>query len=746
MICKNPTRIGGGKMFRSRLFATFLLLSSLVACGGGGSSGGGAASGSGSGGGAQNLGWVTIDEPVSQDTMTTDRELIEIAGSAFVNNTLPDKCRGLNCDASYPTSNCTVCTSGTSVSWTNSATGDRGTAGQALKFGECPVSFLFGCEVVTGWASQVCLVAGKNEIAVEAKGSRGSASDLITVTLDHVPLSIAPGVPAGLSVTPAPNQVTVSWSPNPAAENVITYDVYMAETNWTQWSNSLPGARHVGDVRCCSHVQTNLTNLVTYWFAVSATNCSGEGALTEEISVTPELKPTSIEIDPGTDVLAVGNSRDYIATVRDALDRAIPGLVVDWSSSDSTVAEVESSGLFTDSSGRTSATVTVKAAGAVVISAEITGAGVAGSISITGEEPLSGVMDIAAGEEHTCALMDVGRLKCWGDNEWGQLGDGSTHDQPRPADVAGIMDVAIVTGGSWHTCALKLNGQVMCWGFDNHGQLGAGDAVTLFSKEPVVVAGLTSRVVSIASARHHNCAVTAAGAVKCWGINGNGQLGDGSTDSSDTPVDVVGLNSGQVTVAAGDIHSCALSAAGVVHCWGGNSHGQLGDGTNTQSLTPVRVAQLNDDYISVVAGSSHTCAMTAARGARCWGGNFSGQLGNGGTTSDNALPGEVSQLADLLTLVAGGLHSCAINNIAKAYCWGSNRMGQLGDGSTSSRNLPIKLKTMGREVLAVAAGAEHTCALTDDGQVMCSGGNSSGQIGDGTQFNRRLTMVGVVAE
>ena len=232
-----------------------------------------------------------------------------------------------------------------------------------------------------------------------------------------------------------------------------------------------------------------------------------------------------------------------------------------------------------------------------------------------------------------------GGVKCWGYNGSGQLGDGTTTTRTTPVDVSGLTSgVAAVSAGYAHTCAVTTAGGVKCWGLNIWGQLG--DGTNTSRTTPVDVSGLTSGVASIAAGSYHTCAVTTAGGgVKCWGYNSHGQLGDGTITYRTTPVDVSGLTSGVASIAAGSDHTCAVTAAGGgVKCWGYNSHGQLGDGTITSRTTPVDVSGLTSGVASIAAGSYHTCAVTTAGGMKCWGWNGYGQLGDG-TTTDLWTPG-----------------------------------------------------------------------------------------------------------
>jgi len=253
--------------------------------------------------------------------------------------------------------------------------------------------------------------------------------------------------------------------------------------------------------------------------------------------------------------------------------------------------------------------------------------------------PLSGVAAIAAGGYHTCALITGGGVKCWGRNDYGQLGDGSIEERHTPVTVsvsAGggpLGGVTIITAGGYHTCAVA-NGAAKCWGDNESGQLGVGAATTEPISAPVQVSGLTSGVAAISAGEYHTCALLNDTTVKCWGYNNRGQLGDGTRTERWTPVVVTDTTShsplsGVLAITGGYGHTCALVTGGGIKCWGDNSNGQLGDGTTIERWTPVDVSGLNSGVAAVTAGGWHTCALMTVGGAKCWGWKEEGELGNG---------------------------------------------------------------------------------------------------------------------
>jgi alpha-tubulin suppressor-like RCC1 family protein len=342
-----------------------------------------------------------------------------------------------------------------------------------------------------------------------------------------------------------------------------------------------------------------------------------------------------------------------------------------------------------------------------------------------------GVVAIATGMFHTCALTTSGGVQCWGDNQYGQLGDGTSTERHTPVIVSGLTSgVSAIATRAFHTCALMAAGGVKCWGWNEDGQLG--DGTTINRATPMDVSGLSNGVSAITTGWAHTCALTTAGGVKCWGSNWIGQLGDGTTTNSPTPVEVSGLTGGVSSIAAGYGHTCALMTSGDVQCWGDNGYGQLGDGTTTERHTPVNVSDLTGGVRAIAAGGDHTCALTSSGGLKCWGHNLHGRLGDG-TTIERHTPVDVSRLTNGLSAVAAGWnHTCALTTTGSVKCWGYNEYGQLGDGTTTERHTPVDVSGLSSGVSAIAAGVGHTCALTTSGGVRCWGFNGYGQLGDGT--------------
>jgi alpha-tubulin suppressor-like RCC1 family protein/pimeloyl-ACP methyl ester carboxylesterase len=366
--------------------------------------------------------------------------------------------------------------------------------------------------------------------------------------------------------------------------------------------------------------------------------------------------------------------------------------------------------------------------------------------------PLSNIVALATGDSHSCALSGSGGVKCWGAGYGGQLGNGEADHSLVPVDVIGLTNgvTAIAAGGS-HTCALTVSGGVKCWGNNSSGELG--DGTTTDRDTPVDVVGLNSGVAAITAGYSHTCALTDAGAVKCWGFNGGGGVGDGRVCGYYclSPVDVTGLRDRATAITAGDRHTCALMSGGDVTCWGPNENGQLGNGVDDGpewcpppcSTVPISVHGLPPGVTSLTAGGDHTCALTASDQVWCWGANVGGELGDG-TTEQRNTPVNVTALDEGVTQIAAGSQfTCAIIAGNGVRCWGSNNLGQLGNGEDVGTEVcglinqpcsthPVKVVSLDASVTNIAAGGGHACAVGTVGTVKCWGWNYSGQLGIGS--------------
>lgn len=356
-------------------------------------------------------------------------------------------------------------------------------------------------------------------------------------------------------------------------------------------------------------------------------------------------------------------------------------------------------------------------------------------------------VELALGFNHTCARKLDGRVRCWGENGAGQLGDGVPFEAGArspalvPQLVVGIDDAVQLAAGVGHACAVRRSGAVACWGLNSFGQLG--DGTTTRSSSPVAVKNLTDAI-AVACGTSFSCALRRGGEVSCWGANYSGQLGDGTKSDRPEPAPVASL-SGAIGVAAAEHHACAVLSGGAVTCWGQNDDGQLGNGTVVESLTPAPVPSLSD-VAQVVSAARFSCARQRSGQVSCWGANDVGQLGTGvANAAPNPSPA-LTRVSDAVAVWVGYEHGCAVRRSGQVACWGAADRGQVGSGTAvADASIPEPTTVVGLSgALGISTGGDHSCATTRTGAVFCWGANTLGQLGDGTK-NSSPSAVPVVS-
>jgi alpha-tubulin suppressor-like RCC1 family protein len=342
---------------------------------------------------------------------------------------------------------------------------------------------------------------------------------------------------------------------------------------------------------------------------------------------------------------------------------------------------------------------------------------------------------VSVGGEGVCALLSTSGIDCWGSNEDGQLGNGTVneHANPIPTPVSDIIDATEVASGTIEACAVLSDGDVDCWGSNQVGQLGNG--TTENSSTPVPVSGITSAI-AVTVGGEYACALLSDGAIDCWGENYSGMLGDGTRENSLTPVPVSGITDA-VAVSAGQDHTCALLSSGAIDCWGYGGYGELGSGKVELSTTPVRVSEITN-ATGVSVGIAYTCATLSSGDVDCWGGNFFGTLGNG-TTENSSIPVRVSGITAAVGVTAGSSHACAVLSDGSVECWGASEEGALGNGTTNNSSTPVKMSSID-SATAVNAGNYATCVLLSDDGIDCTGYNGDGRLGDGLTENSLIPV------
>ncbi len=387
---------------------------------------------------------------------------------------------------------------------------------------------------------------------------------------------------------------------------------------------------------------------------------------------------------------------------------------------------------------------------------------------------VNGLKKIVGGESHTCVLTGDSKVRCWGLGESGQLGHNSQADigDDEAPGVAGDVplleseSVIQIAAGDDHTCALLDFGFIRCWGKNNAGQLGYNRTDNLGDGEPVTSFGYVSvggTVTKIAAGGDHTCAVLDGGFVRCWGDNQFGQLGhDGTEDIGDDEAVFkegnIDLGDGVVVrdVAAGLDHTCAILSDDSLRCWGRNSNGQLGYGDNqnrgdNEPLVGLPAVNLPGPVRKVALGHGHTCALLKNGEMHCWGRGLFGELGNGFRSSSNPNYGDTSAEvigtqatlvdvgAEVTDIAANGAHTCALLSDSQLKCWGEGDNGRLGYGNTNSLGTPLDIGVDldGVSAYQITTGRSHTCALRSNGTARCWGINSHGELGLGNEVERR---------
>jgi alpha-tubulin suppressor-like RCC1 family protein len=359
-------------------------------------------------------------------------------------------------------------------------------------------------------------------------------------------------------------------------------------------------------------------------------------------------------------------------------------------------------------------------------------------VDVVGYPAGSNVTSVVAGNRYNCAIKS-GALQCWGTNGTGQLGNGTLTQSLVPVPVTGLNSG--VEGGSAydHSCFI-VNGGAQCWGLNAFGQIG--NETLNNALLPVTPVGLVSGVTGLSTNMFHTCAAVNGGA-KCWGQGSNGQIGDGQKVIRTVPTQVSHLpaGSGVIGVATTLYSSCALLSDGSVQCWGYNGHGQLGNGTNLNSIEPVNVIELSRPAIAITGGNYHVCALLDIGAVQCWGSAGYGSLGNN-TVSNSNVPVDVVGLSSNVTSLTTNVNAnCATQN-GGVKCWGGDAGGLFGAFSFTSTIVPVTMPGFepGSGATSVSIGANNGCAVVNGG-VKCWGLNTTGSSGDGTLYPNPATQI-----
>ena len=385
-------------------------------------------------------------------------------------------------------------------------------------------------------------------------------------------------------------------------------------------------------------------------------------------------------------------------------------------------------------------TATVSGATYTVSASDAAGnSGASPAITTVPQVSLASV-SVVMGPSSSCGIAMDGNAWCWGANAAGGLGNGTTSDRGLPGKVSGNYPMTSLSAGAAHTCGVAA-GAVLCWGSNDFGQLGNGSAAANLVPTPI---NSSTAFTTVSAGAAHTCAVATAGDVYCWGSGAGGRLGNGGAGTiSLTPVKVAGGLS-FAAVSAGVDHSCGITTAADAYCWGSNALGKLGDGSVVQASTPRLVAG-GLKFTAISVGEQHSCGI-AGGSVYCWGDHSRGQLGTGSPQSARNTPTAVASAVTFVAISAGGFHTCAIASDAKAYCWGDNSNGELGDGNIpfpTYRNVPSAVAG-GLTFKSIAVGGGqiggdfyyyysspggHSCGVTTGGVTYCWGSNLLGELG-----------------
>ena len=398
--------------------------------------------------------------------------------------------------------------------------------------------------------------------------------------------------------------------------------------------------------------------------------------------------------------------------------------------------------------------------------------------------PLTDVIQISCGNDHTCALTSSGEVMCWGRNDSRQLGDDRSSNTDHPVTVvdgdsstSALDGIVQISAGSDHTCALTSSGEVMCWGEGADGRLGNDCNTNCTDKDhPVTVVNgdslstALSSIIQISSGDEHTCALNSSGSLTCWGVGSSGQLGNDAISNKDHPVTVVDQNNSNtvlssiIQVSSGGTHTCALTSSGNIKCWGEGANGRLGDDQSSSNKDhPVTVVDRDSsstalsNIIQISSGGDHTCALNSSEQTVCWGRSTNGRLGDDQSSNDKDHPVTVvdgtnsgAPLSSIIQVSSGDAHTCTVNSSGEILCWGKGADGRLGNDdvvdndragavvSEDAGTAPLNINdNNGNGLLGqISVGGVHTCALTSTGGVKCWGAGSSGQLGDNSTSHR----------
>ena len=344
---------------------------------------------------------------------------------------------------------------------------------------------------------------------------------------------------------------------------------------------------------------------------------------------------------------------------------------------------------------------------------------------------------ISAGFFHTVARKSDGTLWSWGDNRDGQLGNETRIDRNTPTqEITGATNWSVLAAGEYHTVACKSDGTLWSWGRNTYGQLGNGTKTD--SNIPIQEITGATNWSAISAGHYYTIARKSDGTLWSWGDNRDGQLGNGTRIDRNTPTQEITGATNWSAITAGHGHTAAIKSDGTLWSWGWNGHAALGDGTRIDRSIPTQEVTSATNWSAISAGFFHTVARKSDGTLWSWGDNRDGQLGNETRIDRNTPTQEITGATNWSVLAAGEYHTVACKSDGTLWSWGRNTYGQIGDGTIINRNIPIQEVTGATNWNVLAAGEYHTIARKSDGTLWGWGGNAYGQIGDGTTTNRNI--------
>ncbi len=430
----------------------------------------------------------------------------------------------------------------------------------------------------------------------------------------------------------------------------------------------------------------------------------------------------TVEVTAGTPTLAVDETTPLTVHLKDGSGNELTGRTVTYGSSNNLIATVSALGVVT----------AVAPGGPVTITATSEGKSGTTTVSVT---PPFVLASITGDFDHTCGLTPAGKAYCWGKNTYGEIGDGTTTLRSVPTPVSGNMTFIALSAGGTHTCGLTTDGAAWCWGYNEFHTLNDGTSTNRTTPVAVLGGKVFTR---ISAGDAHTCALTAPGAAWCWGFGSDGRLGGGSI-AFITYMNEVAGNHLFTSIAAGPNHSCAIDTLGQPWCWGLNLDGEIGDGTTATAYGPVAAGVIA--LVEITIGERHTCGITAPGNVWCWGDNGLNQSGNGSIIQQQRSPVPVLAGFAFANISAGEAHTCGRTAQGAILCWGRNNWGQMGDGSATGliqRGNPLPVSG-GLIFVSLTSGWNHACGLTALGEAWCWGQNA-GALGDGTTTVRSVPV------